>query len=126
MSRLFAALLSLTALSACASGHGGGPSDGGELSATLKPGERIALADRSQLRYLGVRNDSRCPPNVQCIRAGDADVNFEFAPVAGAAQALNFNTERATVLTAGAWTIELTTLAPGEAPAATVKIAATP
>lgn len=125
MSRLFAALLSLTALSACASG-GSGASAGGGLNPTLKPGERIALSDRSQLRYLGVSNDSRCPPNVQCIRAGDADVNFEFAPVAGAVQPLTFNTERATVLSAGTWTIELTGLAPGDAPAATLKIAAAP
>lgn len=125
MTRLFAALLSLTALSACASGGGPGAL-GSDGSATLKPGERIALADRSQLRYIGVTADSRCPPNVQCIRAGDADVTFEFAPVDGAAQPLAFNTENARTLSAGRWTIELTALAQGDAPAATVRIAATP
>jgi hypothetical protein len=41
---------------------------------TLSPGERVALPDASMLRYAGIANDSRCPPGVQCIRAGDADV----------------------------------------------------
>lgn len=126
MTRLFAALLSLTALSACASGGGGPGALGGDGSATLKPGERIALADRSQLRYIGVTADSRCPPNVQCIRAGDADVAFEFAPVDGVAQPLAFNTDTGRSLRAGNWTIELTALAHGDAPAATVRVAATP
>lgn len=125
MSRLFAALLSLTALSACASA-GAGSSGADGLDATLKPGEQVTLSDRSRLRYVGVSNDSRCPPNVQCIRAGDADANFEFAPASGAAQTLVFNTERATRLNAGAWTIELTALGQGDAPTATVKVSATP
>ena len=126
MSRLFAALLSLTALSACASGASSAGSGGDGLEATLKPGEHVDLSDRSRLRYIGVSNDSRCPPNVQCIRAGDADVNFEFAPASGAAQTLVFNTERTTRLSAGRWSIELTALAAGDAPAATIKVAATP
>ncbi|RDZ27844.1 hypothetical protein [Lysobacter silvisoli] len=124
MTRLFAALFSLAALSACAAGGGTGPA--GERTAILKPGESIALSDRSQLHYLGVSNDSRCPPNVQCIRAGDADVNFELKPAQGEALPLAFNTERTTRLSAGGWDFELQQLAPGEAPAATLRIAAAP
>ncbi|UHQ24676.1 hypothetical protein LVB77_08300 [Lysobacter sp. 5GHs7-4] len=125
MSRLFAALLSLTALSACASG-GAGTTGGDGLEATLKPGEQVTLSDRSRLRYVGVSNDSRCPPKVQCIRAGDADAHFEFEAAGAAAQTLVFNTERATRLNAGAWTIELTALSQGDAPTATVKVGAAP
>lgn len=44
----------------------------------LASGERVALADRGTLRYVRVVKDSRCPPDVQCVWAGDAEVEFEW------------------------------------------------
>ena len=52
---------------------------------TLQVSEQIALPGDAMLRYVGVTADSRCPPGVQCIRAGDADVAFEFTPAGGSA-----------------------------------------
>ncbi|WP_051176206.1 hypothetical protein [Luteimonas mephitis] len=51
---------------------------------TLATGERVALADRSTLRYVRVTNDSRCKPGRQCVWAGDAEVVFEWATDAAA------------------------------------------
>ena len=45
-----------------------------------------ALPDGSTLKYVSVPQDSRCPPNARCIRAGDADIEFVFA-ISGGPQA---------------------------------------
>ena len=42
----------------------------------------MRLPDGATLRHVTVPQDSRCPPDVQCIRAGDADIEFAFTPLA--------------------------------------------
>lgn len=48
-------------------------------SFAMQPGGQVTLSDNSTLRYVGVREDSRCPPDKQCIWAGDAVVAFQWA-----------------------------------------------
>jgi hypothetical protein len=44
---------------------------------TLRPGESVRLAgSRSTLTFVAVPEDSRCPPAVQCIWAGNAKLSF--------------------------------------------------
>lgn len=78
-------LVPLALLAGCASAAGGG---GGRTlaaggSATLSVGESVRLPDASTLTYAGVTSDSRCPPKVQCIQAGEAVVAFRHADAAG-------------------------------------------
>lgn len=88
----------------------------------MAPGERIALPDGATLRYVEVAADSRCPPGVQCIRAGDADVVFEFAQAAQAPRRLTVNTEPPATATIGKWQLRLLALAFGDSPKVTVQI----
>jgi hypothetical protein len=88
----------------------------------LQVGERVALADNAALRYVAVTADSRCPPGVQCIRAGDADVAFEFTAAAGASKAVTLNLPKSPQATVGDWKLELLSLEHGERPAATVRL----
>ena len=90
-------ILLLTSLTACSShpaGSTGTPgntvADGSEFN--LQPGEAVTLADDSQLRYLRLVADSRCPPDVQCVWAGDAIVAFQWTSAAGAAQDFELHT----------------------------------
>ena len=116
MPRLLPFLL-VALLAGCASG--GAVSAGQNRS--LTPGQQVALSDDSTLRYVGIANDSRCPPDVQCIRAGDADVLFAHS-VQGTSHRITLNTEHTRAATFGAWQLLLIELAPGAAPRVTVRI----
>lgn len=112
-------------LGACASSgaHSATPGE----AFTLAPGASARLPDASTLRYVRVTQDSRCPPKVQCIRAGDADVVFEFTPAGGTASEVHVNLPESPKATIGSWRMELLTLEFGDAPRATVRVdAATP
>ena len=76
MSKTALLLLLTLVLPACAST---GTTSALPAEATLTPGHRIALSDRAQLEYVGTFDDSRCPPDVQCIHAGDARVLLRIA-----------------------------------------------
>ena len=89
----------------------------------MAPGQGIALPDGATLRYLEVAADSRCPPGVQCIHAGDADVVFEFTDARqGPPRRSTVNTARAATAVIGPWQLHLLALAFGESPVATVQI----
>jgi hypothetical protein len=94
--------------------------DGAEFS--MGVGDRVALPDGSTLRYVGVGNDSRCMPDVQCIWAGDAEVRFEWS-TAGTPKAFGLHTgkdPRKQVI--GDRSVTLVSLARGEAPEARLRI----
>lgn len=94
---------------------------------SMHPGESVMLTDHSTLRYLRVGNDSRCPPRVQCIWAGDAEVGFEWTPANGAATAFTLHTgkdPRSRDLDGRRLT--LVSLERGPAPTAQLRIDATP
>lgn len=58
----------------------------------MVPGDSVALAERGTLRYVGVKSDSRCPPDRQCVWAGDAEVTFEWTASGANVQSFEFHT----------------------------------
>lgn len=117
----------LMSMTACATQTVGG-SPGGRMiqdgqTFTMHAGERITFADASALRYVRVTNDSRCPPNVQCVWAGDAEVAFEWTSGKGAVTAFSLHTGKdPKQQTLGERRLTLTSLARGEAPDAELRI----
>lgn len=109
-----------SALTGCASSEARTATPGQPL--TLQVGERVALPGDAALRYVGVTADSRCPPGVQCIRAGDADAAFEFTPAGGAPVAVTLNTPESPSAAIGDWQLRLLSLDFGEAPQVTVQV----
>ena len=103
-----------------------GRSAGLGQAVTLQPGERITLPNNTSLRYLGVTADSRCPPDVQCIRAGDADVAFEFRPGTGIGRSIILNTANAPAAPIGGWRLRLLSLGSGPAPRVTLQVDGAP
>jgi hypothetical protein len=88
----------------------------------MAAGQQVALADGATLRYVEVAADSRCPPGVQCIRAGDADVVFQFAAAGDSARRLTVNTAPPATATLGKWKLRILALAFGASPKVTVQI----
>lgn len=117
----------LMSMTACATQPIGG-SPGGRMiedgqTFTMHAGERITFADSTALRYVRVTNDSRCPPGVQCIWAGDAEVTFEWTSGSGAVSAFSLHTgtdPKQQVL--GERRLTLVSLARGEAPDAELRV----
>jgi hypothetical protein len=92
---------------------------------TMPAGGKVSLPDASTLRYIGIANDSRCPPDVMCIRAGDADVLFDHAAKGNAASRITLNTERQRSAILGRWQLHLVDLATrGAPPVVTLRISA--
>ena len=131
-----AALIAACALSACASGTSSGGTGSTQESSmrtiaagesvSIRQGETVRLPDVATLRYVTVTQDSRCPPDVQCIRAGDADIEFAFTPPGGTATTVRPNLPEAPTATIGAWRLTVEKLGFGDAPAVTVKVDAAP
>ena len=93
MARPFAAFatLALTAsLAACAYPYNVGVKVADGATVALMPGQSAALPD-GQLRYLRLANDSRCKPGVQCVWAGDAVIELQWSPTAGASRTLSLH-----------------------------------
>ena len=127
---LLAAALFLS-LGACAavSAHDDAPvhvvADGSDF--TMQPGTQVLLADHGSLRYLRVRQDSRCRPDVQCIWAGDAEVAFEWRPSGGPVDAFSLHTTKGDKShRIGRHVVSLVALARGDAPEARLKLEAAP
>lgn len=133
MSRPLAACFALSALlplslAACASSTAAGGEDAGAKVADgaefqLQVGQGVTLADDSRVRYVRLVNDSRCPPDVQCVWAGDAIVALEWAPANGAAQGFELHTglePRSHAV--GDRKLVLKALERGAAPAATLQV----
>jgi len=121
-----AALLSgILAMTACA--HAGQDPAASKAvtpgqSFALARGESASLPDRSRLRFVAISADSRCPPKVQCVWAGDAVLEFEWTGADGAKSALSFNTVGDARKSAGGWRIEVQGLDFAAPPNATLKI----
>lgn len=94
----------------------------------MTPGQSVALPDRGALRYVGVKNDSRCPPERQCVWAGDAEVTFEWTAAGAAAESFGLHTgfrDKASK-TMGGKTLTLVSLDRGKSPQAQLKLDASP
>ena len=124
---LFAGLLPLS-MAACATAAADGEAriaDG--TGFTMQAGSQVRLADGSRLHYLRLVTDSRCPPGVQCVWAGDAIVAFEWSPAGGAAQAFELHTgKEPRSHDLGQRRLTLDTLERGATPAAGLRIDTVP
>lgn len=111
------------ALAGCASP---GEPDGVALGhpVAMRLGEHVVLPAGASLRYLAVRSDSRCPPAVQCIRAGEAEVVFEFSPAFGDPVPVVLDTASRLAAPIGGWQLRLVSLGFGDSPTATVTVTA--
>lgn len=88
-------------------------------------GETVLLPAGTRLTYVRVRNDSRCPSDVQCIWAGDATIELTARPQAGTTQTIELHTgiePRSQAI--GAGTLTLQSLQRGTAPVATLRFVA--
>lgn len=95
------------------------------VPASLSPGEHARLPDGSQLDYVRLRSDSRCPPRVTCIHAGWAEIEVVYAAMDGMRTPLVLSTRPgATAVDAGAWRIELVELGRGPSPVARLRASA--
>ena len=52
-------------------------------SVVLGFGDEVAVASATQLRFVRVVNDSRCPKGVQCVWAGEVKIEFELNSPSG-------------------------------------------
>jgi len=116
---------STLALAACATVAGGGVrmiEDGQSFS--MAPAQGVTLADHSQLRYVRLVADSRCPPDVQCIRAGDAEIAMQWTPATGSSQDFSLKTppEQPQSRDLGARRLSLLSLGRGDAPQAQFRV----
>lgn len=86
-------------------------------SFTLHPGEAVEVGtERVRVRFDAVPQDSRCPRDVQCIRAGDATVRLTVTTAGQRDQTVNLRTTPAgAVATVGAYAVTLSDLAPARA-----------
>jgi hypothetical protein len=113
------------ALAGCATTIGGSDRMIGDgQSFSMQPAESVTFADHSQLRYMRLVADSRCRPDVQCIRAGDAEIALQWTPTTGATQDFSLKTppEQPHSRDLGARRLTLVSLARGEAPEAQFSI----
>ena len=96
---------------------------------TLGLGQSTALSDGGQLSYTSLVNDSRCPPDVQCIWAGDAEIALRWKPVRGSTQDIRLHTNLqggATSARIGDRILTLVSLERGIGPKAALSINAVP
>ncbi len=94
----------------------------------MSPGDSVALAGRGILRYVGVKSDSRCPPDRQCVWAGDAEVTFEWTATGAGAETFGLHTgfaDKASKPVAG-HSLTLVSLARGAKPEAQLRLDAAP
>lgn len=114
----------LPLLAACSTVAGQGHAAAIGQSFELRPGNSVAVADAGTLRYDALVNDSRCPPDVQCIWAGDAEVAFTWTPRSGAAERFSLHTkpDAGSHALADGHQVHLLSLERGDAPAATLRI----
>jgi len=80
MKRTLSILAPVCMIAACAApASNGGPLN---TTVTLVPAASTAVGPGTTLRYDAV-NDSRCPPDVQCIQAGEISYQFTLLGAAG-------------------------------------------
>lgn len=91
MPRLLASFAITALLCACAVRPDAGilAPDGATID--LGPGQIARLSNGGAIRYVRLVNDSRCPPDVQCVWAGDAVVALHWAPATGTSRELQLH-----------------------------------
>ena len=118
----------LVLLAACSTVAGEGRAVPTGQAFELRPGETVALAGGGSLRYERLVNDSRCPPDVQCIWAGDAEVAFAWTPRGASTERFTLHTkpDGAVHPLDADRRLRLVSLARGDSPTATLQVDPTP
>ena len=133
MTRIAPLVLATALLAGCATAPAadhpatGAVADGSQVQ--LGIGESARLADGGRLTYLRLVNDSRCPPDVQCVWAGDAEIALRWQPASGRAQDIALHTapmRGSTSARIGERDVALVALERGIAPKATLKVQRVP
>lgn len=125
---LLAAVIALTGCQSAGNGSTSSRAATGQGDHVLHVGQSLVLPDDSQLTYVRLVADSRCPPDVQCIRAGDADIELRWTPTAGTASTAVLNSDPRNLQQApnaarlGTWQVALKSLDWQTPPAATVSV----
>ena len=114
----FAPALFALLLTACASV----PNVALPVEAQLHPGRRMALPEGASLIYVDTTNDSRCPTDVQCVHAGDADVHVRFVKPDAVLDVTLKASEQGQPRAIGTWRVTLRGLGPGPRPPATLRV----
>ncbi|MEO5628967.1 MAG: hypothetical protein ABIQ62_04250 [Thermomonas sp.] len=91
LTTLLAFALATPMLAACAVPYNVGVRAVDGATVALLPGETARLTNGGSLRYLQLVNDSRCPPDVQCVWAGDAVIALQWMPATGATRGLELH-----------------------------------
>lgn len=116
---MFPALL----LAGCASQAASEPATSMGHPVELSPGQQIALAHGGSVRYVETTNDSRCRPEHQCIRAGEAIVVFEISNRGEAARRVELRSDaKPPTVPAGDVVVRLVSLSFDTPPRATVQV----
>jgi hypothetical protein len=106
------ALAAALALSACATTRAGTQAGLNE-EFRIRTGE-AAQVENLRLRFVRVTEDSRCPINARCVRAGFAKLAVELrAPGTAPQQAVLQTHDTPTTATYGAYEVEVLDLQPG-------------
>lgn len=94
-------------------GRGAGDEGAGQ-TVDVRVGREVTVGGRKlKIKFVAVREDSRCPEGVQCIWAGNARIELKLSRAGGRAANMELNTMTAPrEITYANYTIKLTKLAP--------------
>ena len=86
----------------------------GSQSLDLRSGQEVSLTEQKlKIKFIGVREDSRCPVGVNCIWAGNARIALKLAGGKGEAIEIELNTTtEPREASYEGYTVKLTNLAP--------------
>ena len=88
------------------------PGNGTSETFDLRVGQPVAVNAVLHIRLLSVDNDSRCPVDVTCVSAGNADVVISASLGTGPDQPLTLSVNPPTPVLFGGYTIAVVRLAP--------------
>ena len=91
---------------------------------SVKVGESASVAGAGlSVTFTALVSDSRCPPGVQCIQAGNAVITVALARTGSAPVTLTLGTDGPKSARSGNRSVELVTVSRGQAPIAQLKVA---
>lgn len=87
----------------------GGDDDGRSIPVILEVGDSLELPDGSDLEFVELLDDSRCPADAMCVWQGQADLQFELD---GQRFAVAFTSPDDEVVVVDGWAIQVLDVQP--------------